>query len=477
MLKTTTPESFGFGESIFSIIKVSRRGLISSDFGALVKRAGFAFADRVKKMDWREGEVPIHMYALGAAEKYGSNRNADYFYSKACDKYHNTFVKLGRFYRDHINKNKLKSYGIVKDSCFNKDAGRVELLVVLNGNKDIADENKGLVADRELEKLAAGKDISVSMSCMVPHDYCTSCNNAARSREEYCLGDDEGGHCKHGGLKHRIGRVCEDGHVLGADNRDPSWFDISHITNDNQADRIAYVTGPLFKAASNRTIGGAELSELLGVEVPEGLLEAFAPSDKQPLMKLAFELADIELQFENDPIQLYRLAQSCVPPLDDSNPVTGYFTKAARRSSIAALTDHRVPVSLSFWTSINGIPTVKVAGIAAELPGVYSRLCSSLDVASKIGADTGDEIPTRAEHCWAIKEAKDRSLSLSKAQSRILAGMPNNSKFVKQAAGDADYTKLAESFAVERLKQLAKWRNDPDFEFMARSLVAQHYLR
>ncbi len=158
MIKEIDPAAYDFDAPISRMIGVSSRGLRGSDLSVMIKRAGVLFADKIRKMEFSPGEVPIHMIALGATELYGCNRNGDGFSKYACQKYHDTFVKHARFYRNHINKDQKKSYGIIKASSYNEEMHRVELIVALNGTKEAAEKNGGLVADRELEKIESGDE-------------------------------------------------------------------------------------------------------------------------------------------------------------------------------------------------------------------------------------------------------------------------------------------------------------------------------
>lgn len=165
MIKLITPGSQDFGEAVAKLVKLSHDGMRGSDLRDFIKRAGHPFADAVKGIKFNKGEVPIHLLALGATELYGPNRNGDGFKSAALRKYHDTFVKHARWYRNHKNKDKSKSYGVIKLAMFNEPMQRVELIVALNGTKEAAEHNGGLVADEELNDLDNNREISGSMAC------------------------------------------------------------------------------------------------------------------------------------------------------------------------------------------------------------------------------------------------------------------------------------------------------------------------
>lgn len=165
MVKIMSPNDWSFDVQPSELVKVSSRGLIGGDFRDFVKRAGHVFAEEVKNIKVAKDEVPIHLIGLGATEAYGPNRNGDGFTSDTCRRYHDTFRKHARWYRNHKNKDKAKSFGYIKLSAFNEAMKRVELLIMLNATKEAALRNGGLVADEELEKIANGEDMAVSMAC------------------------------------------------------------------------------------------------------------------------------------------------------------------------------------------------------------------------------------------------------------------------------------------------------------------------
>jgi hypothetical protein len=169
--KIITPGSQDFSEPVAQLIKYSSSGLHGCDLDQFVKRASVRFMDKLAGISFGPGEIPVHLIALGSTEAYGNNRNGDGFKEAVCKQYHPTFVKLARFYRDHANKDLKKSYGIVKASDYNDKMRRVELLIALNGTKEAADRNGGLVADEELEKLAKDEDLPVSMACVLDPTY------------------------------------------------------------------------------------------------------------------------------------------------------------------------------------------------------------------------------------------------------------------------------------------------------------------
>ena len=172
-IKFVSPSGWDFDRQIAVPIKVSNRGLIGNDRRDFLKTASESFLPYIDNYKFASDEMPVHLIALGASEAYGPNRNGDGFKEATCRKYHDTFVKFAKFFRNHKNKPEKGDpfYGYVKDSAYNEDMRRVELLCALNMNKAAASRNGGLVADAEIEKLAKGEDFPVSMACVLDPTY------------------------------------------------------------------------------------------------------------------------------------------------------------------------------------------------------------------------------------------------------------------------------------------------------------------
>ena len=419
MIKVIQPNSQDFSEPVASLIKISSRGLLGADRDAFVKRAGVDFADRLSSIKFAADEIPVHMIAIGATEDYGPNRNADGFTRATCRKHHGTFEKFAKFYRDHANKNPAISYGVVKLAAYNEPMHRIELICALNASKEAAARNGGLLADKEMEKLARGDDIGVSMACKIPFDVCSGCGNKARTRAEYCDSVDNGGHCKSGGLKHNLGRVLNDGHVLHADNPDPTFFDISHVFRP--ADRIAYISGPLQKAASAGVLSGAELADVLGVSAPVGFDRA--DSSAQLLSQLAAleKLAAAERAVINSSSWArvaLASAPTVQPPLDVTEVETVKFSETLR-----ALADAGVVLPVRDFLTLAGVKSANAEitrAVTSALDGVFCKLSSDPDIATAL--ETNAFLPAHSAgmraRLWAEKVALTHSVNPQAVEKR-----------------------------------------------------------
>jgi hypothetical protein len=462
MIKIIQPHSQDFSEPVAELIKISSRGLIGADRQLFIKRAGAEFADKLLNIKFAKDEVPVHLIAIGATEDYGPNRNGDGFTRDCCRNYHQTFEKFARFYRDHANKNPAKSFGVVKASAYHEPMRRIELLVALNGSQEAAERNGGLIADREMEKLASTKEIAVSMACKIPFDKCSACGNKARTRAEYCDSIENGGHCKAGGLKHNIGRVLSDGHVLHADNPNPSFFDISHVFRP--ADRIAYVSGRLEKAASAATVvSGAELAEQMGVTAP-AMFDAVSTT-KQATNQLnalrMLALAEQEIAQNNSKWAQVALAsnEAVQPPIDvaacPSVKIAGVFRALADAGIVLPLRDF---LSLTVKTANDTL----VYSVAAELPGIFNKLAADEDAAIALFENnryTPDTSAPTAVHLWASRLATTHSIMPSNVEKRAyLAAIRNVSAADfpnEKQAGSKAGAELAKHYALYKIAALA----------------------
>ena len=263
MYKIISPDAWDYDYERITQLPITKVGsLRGRDRNVLLSRSDESLLHKLGSVKFDDGEVPVHLIALGNTELMGPNRNGDGYRASVCREYHPTFVKHAKFYRNHKASDPSRSYGVVKLSHYNERMGRIELVVGLNSTKQAAARNNGLIADTELQLLGENKPVPVSIGCRVTHDTCSGCGHKSLSPKEYC----DAPMCKAGGLKHHMGEVVRlnnDLHHLHADNPDPCFMDISYVPK--QADRIAYVLGVLNKTASagEYCVSGAELAQLV----------------------------------------------------------------------------------------------------------------------------------------------------------------------------------------------------------------------
>lgn len=502
MVKRVLPGAWDFGVPPFELIKTARSGLLrGTDLQQFIKRAGHQFVDKMGEVMLYPGEVPIHLIALGATEFYGPNRNGDGFKEATCRKFHHTFVTKpfydrtksaaardgAYWYRNHLNKDPNRSYGVVKMSCFNEQMKRIELLVALNGTKEAADRNGGLVADRELEKIARQEtDWGVSMACRVPYDICSGCGNKAASRRYYCTEQT----CKYGGCLHNLTKVAADGHVLHVDNDQPTWFDISDV--GRPADRVAWVMGEMQKAAAagGVVVGGAQLAEQYNLSVPPHMRYGDVDDRTARLIKLAYEMADVEAAV--GPTLGTKMADVAL----DRRQAPEIDAPPGLNNPYQALAHQKVALHLRDWLKLQAVKTAgvltKTAGspdAGGRLAGVFARMVADGDTLERYLSDrTCDPAAgtsSTAQHVWAAKLAEHHSVGEKVFQRRVARaiidhdparGVPGRRATEKQAANDPQAEDTARRFAVYQLYLLDELRNDPGLPGIQERIVRQNHM-
>lgn len=490
MVKVIQPHSQEFSEPVAALIKVSSRGLIGKDKSDLIKRAGAEFANKLDNIKFAKDEVPVHLIAIGATEDYGPNRNGDGFKRACCEQYHDTFVKHAKFYRDHINKNPAKSYGIVKASAYHEPMKRIELICGLNSTKEAAERNGGLIADKELEKLARGDDIGVSMACTIGHDVCSSCGNKARTRAEYCDSIENGGMCKAGGLKYNIGRCLDDGHILHADNPHPRFFDISHVFRP--ADRIAYISGELSKVASANVISGAELAENLGVTAPIVINGELASTARAQLLALE-KLAAAEQLIAHKADSWTKVALAHAKPVQPKmSPDEIANIKMA--DAVKALSDAGVILSVNDFLdlTVKNSNTKLAAAISAALPNIFTQLAGEPDIVPNLeqNAYNPSYAASHRARIWAEKTALTRSILPAEIERRAYLSalrLDGNETYLtknfqpntKTAATNSDAVNtLARHYAFYKIASFAEFMKKYDADGLtATYCVMQNYVQ
>jgi hypothetical protein len=475
LIKFVSPSGWDFAEQIVSPIKVSSRGLIGNDRQDFLKRASHTFLPQLDNVKFAKDEVPVHLIALGASEAYGPNRNGDGFKEATCRDHHATFVKFAKFFRNHKNKAERGDpfYGVVKSSAYNEDMRRVELLCALNASKSAADRNGGFVADTELEKIAKGDDIPVSMACRVPHDVCSFCKHAAKTRDEYCTREK----CAAGGCKDnltRLVKVGSDVHHLHVDNPNPVWFDISRVFRP--ADRIAYGARAdyLTKAAADSGIfelqdyiklastSTAPLDVILYQSGRNGLW-----SEKNTAqVKLGYGLAALEKFAEMGDANTYRAVETSAFPIE----MLAKLGSEQCSKQLAALADNKIFLTLFDYARLAGHEE-HMKSAALILPEIYTLMAAdeSLPLEIERGACSFiDKTANESSKAFAATLTASHSLQSSATKDRsflsCIRGQAAPVIRQKAAACNLEGESLAKEYAMYKLAGL--WRlaaTDNDF--------------
>lgn len=492
LIKFVSPSGWDFDRPVAVPIKYSSRGLIGNDRADFIKTASHELASWLDNVKIASDETPIHLIALGAGEAYGANRNGDYFGENTCRKNHNTFVKFARCFRNHKNKPDKghPHFGIVKASAYNEPMRRVELLTVLNNEKSAADRNGGFVADRELEKIASGRDLAVSMAGRVPYDVCSWCNNQAKTRDDYCTKTA----CDAGGCRENITRVVKlagDLHHLHVKNPYVTWFDISDVFRP--ADRIAWGAKADYMTKAAADGGLFELADMIKMaEDAEAPLEVILYQDGVPgewsvkmaaQTKLAYGLAVVdrqELSSDNEVCRAFT-DQPAFPVERLGTPGT---TKCAE--NLGALADKKIILHIRDFARLDGNESLTKEALD-RLPGVYQRMMDDETLERRVSTNPyqySEKLASADVRTLANQSVSEFSLDREHvAQRSMLSSIrghaaPNpKTSFEKCASDNAEAEELARRYAMYKLAALEKIAaSDTDFPLTARITMRQNHI-
>jgi len=480
MYKVIDCGGWDYGEPVSQIVKVSSRGLVGSDYTSLVKRAGHAFAESLRHYKCAKDEVPVHIIALGAWEAFGPNRNGDAFKAATCREHHGTFKKYAKAYRNHVNKDPRVSYGIVKDSKFNEQMQRIELLALLNAEKSAAERNNGLIADVEIEKLSRGEDLKTSMACMVPFDSCSFCGNKAKTRADYCTSIKEGGSCPGFGCRNGLTKVSDDGRMQFVDNPSPRWFDISSVFRN--ADRISYgMSADWMSKAASAHMSGAEMAEIIGITMPPALVATDLNLLSNERIVAQVKLAHALAAYEPSVSSFDRTALSArdrVPTDNLGAPGTQKFAK-----SLAALADNKIVLSLAEFAEATGRSGYEHAA-AKRLKAAFVALDSDQNLVNRLSSHAYrlSALPGPAEKMAAARLAESCSFEFGSLQRRVfLSAIRSEDLREKKASAPdrqvsaEDAEKLATEYGLYQLAALGRIaESDLNFPLTVRLSVGQN---
>lgn len=224
-----------------------------------------------------------------------------------------TFMNALR-YKHHVNKNPEIAYGDIVFVTYNKPMHRVELIVRHDRQKA-----KEVGAEQIIVDIDNGKPRQISMGCKVPFDVCSVCGNISKTTRDYC---------SH--LANEMGRVRDDGTVVGAINFFPRFFDLSDVFVP-----AAKEAGVLMKVASAKNAPQEKLAaykklaqinkKVLPNSISEALLkvQASEPSipkafmDRMPFEKMLSTMAMLGIVAKPKEFQYGMLRRMGRPQLAD----------------------------------------------------------------------------------------------------------------------------------------------------------------
>lgn len=260
MIKFSETYSYDFGMEPTALIKGKT---------TLEKRAS-QIDKMLKNYKKDKNQEDLHIIAVGAYEGTGFNRNLDCFKEYWCEKNAHYFVDSDRaVHRHHKNKKTDPKFGNIKVAVYNGPMRRIELIVGLDKDKcsDILNEQ---------EKVG---HTNWSMASKQKFDTCTLCKHAAYT-------DDD--RCEH--IPSRLGEMTKEGTIIGMDNPDPHWFEISYVKRP--ADRIGMSLGKMASQQMKPLLPSDYLNIYTGFEVPQDDVRLVSKNaaDKRVLLRKLSEL-------------------------------------------------------------------------------------------------------------------------------------------------------------------------------------------
>lgn len=486
MIKTIMPGDYDWSDQQAVLFDVGSRGL---DRDQMQKRAAAGIFNDVD-IQAKPGRSVIHLIALGDAERYGANRNADFFYGAPREiefpeprgtlksiklatgniERAWTFEKYAKVYRDHKNKKTDKAYGDVLKAAHNHAMARTELLI------DVPNDDP--VWRDDIEKVANGDSIFFSMSCKVPGDHCSICGNFSKSRRA----KDGGTDCRH--IKHQLSCLSKSGHRVGMINDHMVFFDISRVRVP--ADRIAY---SLLKVAG---YGDVDLSDELPfhrfdvphIDAQDDPLGLYASK----LSEVLHKLSNIEKQIEavgRAPNESLSFDPSVMRHLSDDERAAMGQSRGDIGKVLAALADKKICLSLPDFVKLilgerAGGYENSIRLASDSLPGVFSRLAEEGEDENDLPESAMDEgeaaVPRRvSEMIEAMKGGMSLDDEPVARRVTIVAIRKLPAPDLKKAASVYDETadKMLRAYAAYKVAWCL--RNGIDSR-VTKLAVLQHYV-
>jgi hypothetical protein len=320
----------------------------------------------------------------------------------------------------------------------------------------------------------------------VPHDICSFCKHAAKTRDEYCTREK----CAAGGCRDNLTRLVKVGndlHHLHVDNPNPTWFDISRVFRP--ADRIAYGAKAdyLTKAASDagffelqNSIKMAESSTApLAVILYQNGSHGCWSEAHTAQIKLGYGLASLEKSAAAIDANSYRAFVTPAFPVEK----LAAFGSVQCDTQLAALADRKIILNLRDYARLAG-QEMHLKSAAAVLPGIYTRM--TMDESLPLRVESGkcdfiDKTATESARMLAAALHADYSLSKAAVTDRVLLSCirghsaPAISVYEKSASWDQGGEQLAKDYAIYKLASL--WRVaavDTDFPTTVRLSLGQN---
>lgn len=456
-------------QGIVHVLPVRKSGSISQndrrDF--LCKTAASErFLYEIGEIKLADGDIPVHVSAIGAAEYYGPNRKGDAFSEQVCRDRHRTFVTEGRNYVHHRNRDPNYSFGKIASSCYNEDMHRIELLVVSNGTESAARRNGGhVVPDEFLSQLEKNAEVPVSMGCTIDHDVCNICGNRARTRAEYCdetncrdpKTDEYFPGCRSGLMK-----IASNGRMQFVYNIEPTFFDLSYVgvpaDRAGYGYRADYLPHRSFKEAS---LDSPTAEQYLCVRPYGGWTMQY----RQEMMSMLGKLAAFERHCQSgrssDFVSAYGIRAI------GQNPVLGAkladMLPATRIAAIRVLADQGVLLSPENFATAFSFGKTAAVDLQNASDLIYGQTlrhyeqCDQKPLASVLAALDDMACTKLAEMRLPVSFVRENTLSMEKIASAVRTGTLRYGPVFQNKTNSSPLRDSAEAYALCNAASLCRF--------------------
>ena len=346
---------------------------------------------------------------------------------------------------------------------------RVELVIGLDNDK----------CAEEIQKLAEGKQINVSMAAKVAYDKCTWCGYEAK---------DDRHRCKH--IPKELGEINKRGEMCSMDNINPKWFELSIV--GRPADRIGM---SLKLASDNSYIKTATDYKSLypGFVVPDDdslYISKYASEKRELLKKLAALEKHVDAVLTNKPKDSKdKYLAEHKTKLSESDSISESTMDELRKHEpsklLKALADQGIIFSPEdfikylFGSNKLGKSEDLFSKVKSRLPSIFSSLNDDDAVNNeKYEPSNGSSLPKGLSSL--VKNLfDDHSLFEAPAQSRIMRitivkkRPSDKSKHKEEPSKEAAVKEIAEQYAAYKLAALRYLdeQNKLDDDFLLNSLI------
>ena len=297
----------------------------------------------------------------------------------------------------------------------------------------------------------------VSHNCKIPYDLCTVCGTMRKNAKD----PDQ---CDH--MRYEMGKMSEDGKIVGMVNVHPKFFDISFVSRP--ADRIAWN----LKYASDGALDSVKLAELEGVVVPDSI--GIASDSAMAKLELIKRFSDFESLYTKTASsgartlsdryywELRKAASAVIPDdfinaLRDIDPTIAMLKLARVGIVLSPEAFLKYALGSEYTKAVDVVPAYKDA-----VRGCYGRMlkvsrCQEVCNDSTFDVNSSDNCVVINTPVSFEKAASDLTFVGSGMEQRVIDGTISNNKCEISVDNNDEkvfndgINKLAEKYAAYKL--------------------------